>query len=611
VPRRVLLPFLVFAAALVLGSLRFRGFVIDDDAIAHRLGERLASGDGLTVNDGEFVHGVTALLGVLVSGLASWLGLDPFLVSGLHSSAWAVSCGFLVLATARRHGVRDRYALLLGAALLVALPFSLWSLGLVGVISSAASAGWALHHLSAPEAPDRRLLLASLFLVLLTLCRIDGFVLALPILLVAAVLHGLRRGAVFVALPFLAGWGVLLFLQYLHFDSLFPDMASTKASLSAASLAAGADYLIEFLRVFLPVTVFGALVTLRGFRRSGNRIGLATLFVAASYVAYLVTVGGDWMPGYRHFAVVLLLLVVALISSAGSVRALLLAVALLAGSAVVSLFTEPAQRALDASSWFADCEEGATALAELLTGQDPLLAVEPLGCPSWFTEFRLLDMVGLFEDHIAHVDSVGRPVSWVDWQRARNAGPLVGTARSDVYVPGHGKGDGDYVWEREPDLFLLCDPLATTDEGCFRSWSELRSGFPIESRYQPLRFRFKDGTRWSVWVRFDGGVTGVRRDAATITVPSWLLASTATSPVRATDEGVQVVADAGATVPMPELALEPGRYRVAGLPAGAIVLPGCGEFRSGVLTVTGTCRSPFSVSTQTESVLTDLAIIRL
>lgn len=608
--RRSFLPFCVFVAALFLGSLRFRGFVIDDDAIAHRLGERLATGHGATVNAGEYVHGVTALLGVLISAVASLVGLDPFRVASWHSSAWAISCGFLLLLLARRHGVRDRFALLLGAGLMVSLPFSLWSLGLVGVLSSAAASGWALYHIARPAASPRRLLLASLFLVLLTLCRIDGFVLALPLVLVSAWLHGALRTFRWVAAPFLTGWGALLLLQWWHFGSLFPDMASTKTSLSIASLVAGGGYLLEFLRVFAAVVVVVLVVVVSGLRRRDTS-ALPAVAVAGSYAAYLVVVGGDWMPGYRHFAVVLLLLLCALVVASPSRRVLVAAVLAVAVSSAASLFTEPATRALDASAWFDACEEGSTMLDDVFGAADPLLAVEPLGCPSWFTDFRLLDMVGLFEDHIAHVPSVGRPVSWSQWQRERNSGPLAGQARSDVFVPGHGKGDGSYVWSREPDLFLLCDPLAPSGEGCFRSWAELRSGFLIESRYQPLVFTLSGGASWRIWVRFDAGATGVRDDGSSLVVPSWLFARGDGVTLRRVGQQVTVQAAPGARATFPALPLSPGRYRVSGLPAGAVVLSGCAGFAGGVLEIGEGCSPVLAFSSVEGSLLSDVELRRL
>jgi hypothetical protein len=61
------------------------------------------------------------------------------------------------------------------------------------------------------------------------------------------------------------------------------------------------------------------------------------------------------------------------------------------------------------------------------------------GIPAYFSDFRMVDMLGYTDPHVARLDSV--------WRLDRSS--------IDRYTPGHAKWDYDYVFEsRRPDAFF-------------------------------------------------------------------------------------------------------------------------------------------------------------
>ena len=335
--------------------------------------------------------------------------------------------------------------------------------------------------------------------------------------------------------------------------------------------------------------VFAVFVLAVAWRRNSGFTTAAAGVLVLFWSAYLVWVGGDWMPAYRHLTVVLVFLAV-MLQSLRSRALLLVGAVLLAGSSLVSLRLEPADRAVNSREWLRRCAAGASLLDEMFVAYDPLLAVEPIGCPSRFTDMRMLDMLGLFEKHIASVPPIGRPVSWSEWQRARNSGTDAAVGRSDVFIPGHGAGDGPYVWSLEPDLLLLCDPSNPTGEGCFRSWAEMRHEFDVESRYRLLAFDIRDSSLWRVWVRWDSGPLGVQRSGEQVTVPAWLLADGAGAEIRAFNSRPAAVLRAGAATVFPPAELPAGAWRVHGLGAGLRIRgQGCATVSGETIVVDGAC----------------------
>lgn len=604
---RAVSPVFALLVPLAVSVWLFGRYVCDDDLIMLRYAQRLAEGRGLTWNDGERVHGISAGLLVLLSAGLRVFGVPLEVTMRLLSSAGVLASGVLVVVASRRAGVARWWSFALGGALVLAAPFAVWVFAGVGGAVFAAVAGWAVLLASdpglRPAFPVRPL---AVLLVLLQVVRPDALVLVVPVLLVAFLAsRGAvpRRAFVLRLLVPVFGFAVLFaFVQWSYFATPVPHLAGVKTVWGFGFVRVGLLYVLEFLRGFAPlVAVVPLLIVFSSSRRSFPV--LAPLLPAAVWLCYVVWIGGDWMPGNRHFAVVVLLVYVSAVRavSGWGVRRRLGLVLLLGAasvSSVVSVSSPAATRAHDATRWLEVTCDGAEELSTLVGSLDPLLGVEPAGCPPYVTGMRSLDLLGLNDLHVSRASPTGRPVSWDEWVRMQAAAPE-DLARS--FIPGHGNGDGTYVWEREPDLLVGCNPPGSS-AGCFRSFFEMQERFDFASRYRPLVLETSSGDLWHAWVRFDAGPLGVRvlraGESTTVVIPVWLLAASPSSPlrVRAIDpvagssggriDGV-VTLPAAASLDVPPLRLTEGTWALDGLPGSFSVssLSSCASFEGPSLVV--------------------------
>lgn len=564
-------PFMVSAVCL-LAAWRFGSFVTDDMLVGLRYAERFASSRGLTWNDHERVNAISGPLTVFAAAAAYALGL-PSLVGGRALAVLGASLTALVLfRAARDKGASPVMATSLAVSTLATAPFAAWVFGGLDGPLVAGLLVFATFVFSSAGVSPRQAAAGTLALVLLSVARVDGVGMAVTLVVAAALVHPSDRRCLLVRVlpwPVLAAL-VSVALQRWYFGAWFPTTVTLKAGRSWALAEIGSAQVVRFGWVFLPL-LLAVLAVLCATRRSYLRPALVPLVVSSVWTCYLLWIGGDWMPAFRHFAPVVALLVLAGIQTAPrspSRRAVSRGI-LLTGL-VLSTFTsysaEETRMTASASVWMADCVAGSAVLRDVFRERDPLLAVEPAGCPPLVTGFRSLDMVGLTDWHIARTApaATATPVTWSHWFRRADDGSW--SPPTGVYIPGHAAGDGAYVWNAEPDLFVLCAPEDENGQGCFRSWQEMTAAFVVADRYQLLYVKLPSGSSgaprlWKAWVRHDGGATGVGYHSDGLTVPSYLFARSGYAALLAGPDP-RTVLDAGSETSSPPLTLGPGRYQV-------------------------------------------------
>jgi arabinofuranosyltransferase len=616
----------LFLVPFGVGLYLFGRYVCDDDLIMLRYAQRLADGKGMTWNDGERVHGVSAMLLVLLSAGLRLVGVPLEVTMRVLSATGVLAAGLCLVYASRRSGVSRWASWALGGSLTLFAPFAVWAFAGVGGVVFAAVTGWAavlatdgpFSGDASPGSHRRRMRWMVFLLCLLQLVRPDALVVALPVLAVAFLAHPrgdgygtpwafLRRSA----LPVLGFGALFAAAQQWYFATPVPHLAGVKLVPGLGLMRIGVLYTLEFVRGFFPLLlaapvllVVGILLRSRSSEVSSpRRVPLIALFgpllPAAVWCAYVVWVGGDWMPGNRHFAVALLLLMVTLVRVAASAgprfasRALVASLlAVSAVTATVSVKAPAAWRARTSVQWFDFICDGAVALRTAVGDLDPLLAIEPAGCIPYYTEFRSVDMLGLTDLHISKATPTGRPVmldELIAMRRFDPDDPRIG----QHFIAGHGNGDGAYVWRREPDLIVSCEPMEPSGTGCFRSWFEMHESFDYESRYRLLSVDVGKVFPWNGWVRHDAGPLGVRRDVVDgrlvrVFFPPWLLTNRNRAMLVADPDGpAKVALRADAVVETSPVALDRGTWSLGGLPAGvrAESLAGCASFTGGQFTV--------------------------
>jgi hypothetical protein len=248
---------------------------------------------------------------------------------------------------------------------------------------------------------------------------------------VAALAPGAALFAVTGAAYF--GWRVWYFGDWL------PNTFYAKSGFTARHALRGLAYLAAFAAnpfVWLeaPLALTGAVVL-------GRRRELVVPALVVAVLVIVIGVGGDGLPMYRFVIPALPFLAVLAAAGAASLPWPELSFAALGLLVALSFFPRrDAQYALmldqrdyEIPAWRA----AGRALARALP-PDALVAAVPIGALGWYSDLRVLDMVGLTDRTIAHAP-IATGSGWA----------------------GHERHDGAYVLSRRPDAILLGNILVS------------------------------------------------------------------------------------------------------------------------------------------------------
>ena len=510
-------PFVV-AALIGLGAiLCFYGFrvwrsaVIDEDAyISLRYARNLLEGRGFVFNPGwEPVEGITNLLWTLCLAAISWLGLE------LTTAALVLGavCGGLTLLVAYRWCQAELSELPVsrGAAYVLALAAPL-------LISLAP--GFAFYAGSGLEvAMFALLLVAGLYLLgrarSLRPAAVGSFLLGAAAItrpegaLVLAVASGVfvlryvlsnpaktgllrRAGVAGVAgvLPGALVVGATTLWRILYYGSPIPNTASAKAGGVEVMERWGVPYLLDaaqanWIHVVWLLALGGALAHRRLLVH-----GLAVLLILPLWCAYVVYVGGDYMPFYRLLVPVLpaayVLAVAGIAGICTAIPGFSTRISPAAGAAVIGaplaalvfLFASQVPEQLEAEQAREESVREDVQYWRALGNwfdenrPDAVVARNAVGAFGYYSEVNVVDMLGLNDEYIAHHGT-----------------------RDPTNLPGHQTGDGPYVLSREPDYIMLSD---AEPEFRFVSDRELVKSTDLYEEYDRITVELDNGTEASM-----------------------------------------------------------------------------------------------------------------
>lgn len=503
---------LFVVAAMWIHAASYLPFLADDALISLRYSARLLQGHGLTWSDGPPVEGYSNLLWVLLCAGLGGLGLDLIHAARALGFTTAGLALLAVLYVHRPTAPAGALPALAGAlAMALAGPLAVWSVGGLEQPLLAGLLAWALAH----GMLEARWVSAGVLLGLLCWTRVDGVVLAAGACAGGLLASGLSRDSLLrcarLALIPAAATLVQQAFRLSYYGEWLPNSALAKVAFSGRRLHEGLHYvgsgLLGLAALSLPALALGALVARHGER--GRRVR----FLAAPLVlwcAYVVVVGGDSFPAYRHLVPVVVILGLLFAEGLGAFvergpRALKLAWAATPVLLVVLGFMQAAdsqnQRA-EKERWEWDGQVIGQLLGRAFGERRALLAADPAGTLPYFSGLPAIDMLGINDHFLAR----HRPK---DFGRG---------------FLGHELGNGGYVLDREPDLVVFCGP-GGSPRPCFRSGKEMVSDPRFRERYRPVTFEGDDPYEFKslVWVRFEGGVTGIVREAGRVVVPGYLL----------------------------------------------------------------------------------------
>ncbi len=470
---------LLLVAAYVGHSLTVN-YVIDDSFITFRYVNNFIHGNGPVYNPGERVEGYTHFLWValLAGGQRLLPAVDLFPIAralGILFGALAIVlvCRFSSVVYAGPTG----WGLLAGAFLATHAGLAAWGgAGLDTTIfaflitagafayvrylklNSGFPASPLVFALAAMVRPDALLFfgITSLF-ALLYECRTKG------------VTTGIKRMLVWSA-AFLSLWAPYFVWRYEYYGYLFPNVYYAKVGTGTDQYLRGLRYVLDYAGTYggillAPLLLFLLFVP----RRAAWRDYLFVL--VGAYGLYIVYVGGDGL-GFSRFVVHIVPLLYLLVQDSlvelhtwlsnrftfrrvvwavVTIPAIVLVLVLNTRQASLTLLFPEQHRWYEPQSqlsfpglgrdhsyvwfdnYFVDRLRIAAEWLEVNAPRNSVVAATPAGSIAYYMHLPVIDMLGLNDEHIAHVN-------------------VANTGRGRA---GHEKGDGRYVLSRRPEFILL------------------------------------------------------------------------------------------------------------------------------------------------------------
>ena len=517
--------FIPFAGILVLNANYYLPFISDDALISLRYAQRLLEGHGLTWTDGHPVEGYSNLLWILLVALLGAFGVDLIDAArilgilGMASILFSVSYWHL-----SRNALRNIWFPLAVALLFLSLgaPVAVWAIGgleqpLYGALI-AASIPLMYSAIESGRMEKKKILLLSFVLGLACITRPDGpiFAVAGAVTLVLDSWCCGRRRPVAASLlvllfPIMFYAGQLIFRLY-YYGEVLPNTALVKINPSLHHLSNGLEYLLHGLGALLPfsllavASVFAMLLSPRSRSR-----GIYLLAILVMWSAYVVFIGGDIFPAYRHFIPLMVVFAFALVEGFSMAvnyfnkfpgpRYYFFFLA--AGVILVAPYTyfqfthEENQRAVY-ERWEWQGREVGLLLKNAFSAQQPLIAVTAAGCLPYWSRLPALDMLGLN-----------------DYYLPRHPPENIGSG----YI-GHELGDAGYVLSRKPDIIIFNEGLKPEAE----SELELERMPEFRRAYIPIVIRTSPEAEEAViYLDKYSHKIGMQKTQSTIAVPGFLL----------------------------------------------------------------------------------------
>ena len=333
--RTTRIPLVIICAAFVAHA-AWLACPAEDAYITYRFARNVVEGHGFVWNvGGQPVEGFSNFLWVQLSVAALKLGLDPVHVTQTVGVMAGVGTLLVTWMFARRVlGISPVGALFTVAALAAAGPLAAWaSSGMETVFFTwcVTSAVYSASRFSS-SADGRYALLTAFALFAATLTRPEGFGIAVIILAAMTVLSATRaqqRRAVAMAITYGLAFAVYFAWRYATFGYPLPNTFYAKTGGGPAQYWRGFVYLayfgLHYLAPWTPWMVLFAWHASERFRFPGISIAAASVrtdqrvaglvitgTVIASYLGYVMLVGGDYMAMYRFIVPVLPLMFVVL-----------------------------------------------------------------------------------------------------------------------------------------------------------------------------------------------------------------------------------------------------------------------------------------------------------
>jgi hypothetical protein len=287
-----------------------------------------------------------------------------------------------------------------------------------------------------------RIYYLALWLGLLSITRPDGFLFTILTTLFLGFVF--RKNSKYLIRIFIFA-GVVpalfllgqLFFRYQFYGELVPNTALVKVKITLHHVLRGGFYIFKAFFGTLLLSSLGLYCLFYLVYKKKNLFGFYLLLNVAAWTAYVITVGGDIFPAFRHYYVVLILLVFAIIFGLNEMQFSFKTKNSKTGFIVILLLNPFFQLLIpdNQNAIYERWEFRGMKLGETLKSTFPentLIAVTAAGCIPYSSELPTVDMLGLN-----------------DYYTPRHPPKNFGTG-----MLAHELGDANYVLGRNPDIII-------------------------------------------------------------------------------------------------------------------------------------------------------------
>jgi hypothetical protein len=423
----------IAALALILHSLAYN-FVTDDAYISFVYSRNLAEHGELSFNLGHPVEGYTNFLWTVILGVLMLVGLQPEITSRVLGTACALATLYIVFRTMERAlGRRSLWATVPPLLLACSSGFACWTSGGLETQLFTLLVATAIDGVVAAEDAfgDRALIRTGIALALAAMTRPEGLLVAgvLGVVRLACNLLARRRVVsrteLVAAACFLGVWAPWFAWRWWYYGWPFPNTYYVKATgtwtnpaMAAEMWKHGAHYLWVWLRqtkllYALPLAVLG--ITWVRPRTPRFALSLACALLAAVYLPYAASVGGDFMGLHRFIMPMFVVAAIAITLGLERIPGAHFAAPVIVLAFAVSqvLLTRESVRwgnndpdnGIDTPAFLTVYTEDRAAIGHAMEAcfqPDDFSIVGGAGAQPYYGRMRGIDVFGLVSDRIAH-----------------------------------------------------------------------------------------------------------------------------------------------------------------------------------------------------------------
>lgn len=299
---------IVFVIAFVLHSFHFNCFVFDDAFISFRYAKNFINGHGLVWNIGEQppVEGYTNFLWVIIISLFMKIGCEPVMVSKALGVFFGLCCILVSYFFSELVFKRKSFLNLIAPVILACCgPFAAWSIGgletqMFAFLTLTAATAY-LYEIQ----NDKITPLSAILFVLASLTRPEG-ILIFGVTCLHRFFHLIItkkilfcRKTLIWFFTFLILYGIYFCWRFNYYGFIFPNTFYAKTGGGIHQLQRGLKYLVRFINYTKwPILAGSSLIF--SFKPLRSPI-IYLLMLIISFLGYIVSIGGDFMPMFRFF----------------------------------------------------------------------------------------------------------------------------------------------------------------------------------------------------------------------------------------------------------------------------------------------------------------------